>query len=97
MQNTQNEERLSSPALVAGNESTLGADAPPLPASGEAASSARVCDLCGELNMLPTGNVVEVPEGTICLKCFDIAATKSYNERVKTEALQPSYCASQLP
>jgi hypothetical protein len=53
MQNTQNEERLSSPALVAGNESTLGENAPPLPASGAAASSAgkrlvMVCDKNGQ-------------------------------------------------
>lgn len=48
-----------------------------------ATCSARVCHSCGELNRLPTGRLAEVSEGMLCLKCFDIAATKSYNMKLK--------------
>ncbi len=46
-------------------------------------SALSVCSSCEELNNLPTGNTVGVPEGMLCLKCFDVVATQHHHERSK--------------
>jgi hypothetical protein len=75
------ESGFAKPAEAASENPACGGSAP------SSCSASSVCGSCGDLNHLPTGNTAGVPEGMLCLKCFDEVATQSHNEQLKQRLL----------